>query len=358
MFRSIVRRSVLAALVLATGVALGLPARQAAAAGFPSIKSWVLAGAYQDSSTITGQSGRCVGDFQPRPDSLRIVPRALSLRFLRDRRAEARPDFGGYRIYRMVAQDHFQTAPDTMTAMLIRRYSRNIGSERTWNLSTIDTSATSSTYMQYLCNGGVVHDSIVTFVDPDSNGNYVKVCRRQTPDGRCLSIGDSVMVLKAPPGPHDGFNTWYAITYESLNATALNFEDMLLPDTLDSFARCSDPSDRFTCPNLNSKLRNVAGPVQPTAGPTKNLETAHAVPNPWRNASDWLHFINLPSRSTIKIYTVAGDLVRTLEHSDTVRDYEEWDLKSGAGKDVASGIYMYRIESGSYSYQDRLIIIR
>ena len=64
-----------------------------------------------------------------------------------------------------------------------------------------------------------MNDSVVTFVDPDSNGNYVKNCRRLDRFGRCLSRGDSVFRLVAPPGPHDGFRTWYAVTYELKNTT-------------------------------------------------------------------------------------------------------------------------------------------
>src|SRR5215470_9382385 len=78
--------------------ALGaVPAR--AASSFPDIPVWTNVGAWQDSSTIAGFGFRCVGDFGPRPDSVRRESRSLSLRFLRDRATEARPDFGGYRIY-------------------------------------------------------------------------------------------------------------------------------------------------------------------------------------------------------------------------------------------------------------------
>jgi hypothetical protein len=58
------------------------------------------------------------------------------------------------------------------------------------------------------------------------------------------------------------------------------------------------------------------------------------------------------------IYTVAGDLVRELDHNDPVRDFERWDLKNGNGQDVASGIYMFRVTSGSFHRQNRFIVIR
>ena len=220
--------------------------------------------------------------------------------------------------------------------------------------------------LPYFCNSGVVNDSVVTFVDPDSNGQFQKVCRRPgTINSRCLSPGDSIFILVAPSGPHDGFLTWYSVTIEKRNTTDPDYEDLFLPDTLNNFARCTDPADRKTCPNLNNKLRNLAGPVEPTAGPSANLERVLAVPNPYRGHEVWdqpgqgeVHFINLPAQSRIRIYTAAGDLVRELAHSDKIRDFERWDLKNASGKLVASGIYIYRVESGTFHFQNRLVVIR
>jgi hypothetical protein len=220
--------------------------------------------------------------------------------------------------------------------------------------------------LPYVCNNAVVNDSILTFVDPDSNGRFIKVCRRPgTETGRCETPGDSIFILSAPPGPHDGFLTWYSITIERKNTTDPDYEDLFLPDTLNNFARCTDPNDRGTCPNLNHKLRNLAGPVEPTAGPTANLEKVLAVPNPYRGSEVWdqpgqgeVHFINLPTQAKIRIYTAAGDLVREIQHNDKTRDFERWDLKNGAGNAVASGIYMYRIEAGLFHFQSRLVVIR
>jgi hypothetical protein len=218
--------------------------------------------------------------------------------------------------------------------------------------------------LPYICNGGVVNDSLLTFVDPDSNGQYQKICRHRTPDGRCITGSDSIFVLVPPPGPHDGFLTWYSITIEKRNTTDPDYEDLFVPDTLNNFARCSDPTNRNTCPNLNNKLRNLTGPIEPTPGPAPNLEKVLVVPNPYRGHETWdqpggneIHFINLPSVSKIRIYTVSGDLVREIQHNDKVRDFERWDLKNASGNLVASGIYIYRVESGTFHFQNRFVVI-
>lgn len=342
------------ALVAGAGGFSGAAAQVPTSATFPKIPIWAFPGAYQDSSLV--QPLRCVGAFNgPLADSVREQPRTITVRFLRDRIAESRPDFGGYRIYRVI------NSPDSTRMSLIRRFSRNLGDERTWNFSVLDSAS-----LTYRCGGRIVNDSIVTFIDADSNGSYQKVCRRLDRFGRCLSRGDSVFRLVVPPGPHDGFRTWYSITYEKLNTISNDYEDLFIPDTLDNWARCGTFGNRLTCPNLNNKLTNLtADGVEPTGGPTPDLQAVHVVPNPFRGSEVWegpgaseMHFVNLPERATIKIYTASGDLVRVLEHDDSVRDFERWDLKSGRGRDVASGIYLYRVEADRFTFQNRFVVIR
>jgi hypothetical protein len=135
-------------------------------------------------------------------------------------------------------------------------------------------------------------------------------------------------------------------------------------------------------PNAPPDSQFFAHPTAPTAGVSSNLSRVGVVPNPYRAVEAWdpeggheLHFINLPREARILIYTVSGDLVKEIHHSvppytpgepqppsgppyDQTRDYEAWDLKNGAGKDVVSGIYIYRVEASSFQFQSRFIVIR
>ena len=347
-------------LLTALALVAGAAARQAgaASAGFPHIPVWDYPGAFQDSSLYNRFA--CVGSFGPLSDSLHDRARTITVRFLRDRRAEARPDFGGYRVWRVSG------VPDTGQMTLIRRFSLNPDAEITWHFSTVDT-----TTLEFTCAGAVAHDSVVTFVDPDSSGNYVKVCRRVDRFGRCLSRGDSILALLAPPGPHDGFRTWYAVTYEALNTLDNVNLDLFVPgpyDTSNGYANCGTPGDSTTCPriNLNNRAANMtAVPVEATGGPLPNPLQVAVVPNPYRANEAWdlpggheVHFINLPARATIKIFTVAGDLVAKLEHDDAVHDFQRWDLKNENGSEVASGIYLFRIEAGNFTFQNRFVVVR
>jgi hypothetical protein len=201
---------------------------------------------------------------------------------------------------------------------------------------------------------------VATFVDPDSSGRFEKVCRVVDDRGQCISRGDSVFRLISPPGPHDGFRTWYTITYEARNITDNDFLDLFVPD----LTNCTTPPSQ--CPNLNHKARNMTStPIEPTGGPTADLERVSVIPNPFRANEAWdtqdgneLHFVNLPAQARILIYTLSGDLVIRLDHNDPVRDFERWDLKNENGQHVSSGIYVYRVETSSFSFQNRFIVIR
>jgi len=58
-----------------------------------------------------------------------------------------------------------------------------------------------------------------------------------------------------------------------------------------------------------------------------------------------IRFINLPSQCTIRIYTVNGDLVNTLEHSGIEDGAVVWDLRTKDGLEVAFGLYVYHVDA-------------
>jgi hypothetical protein len=64
----------------------------------------------------------------------------------------------------------------------------------------------------------------------------------------------------------------------------------------------------------------------------------------WMEQDRRIQFINLPTQCQIKIYTLAGDLVTTLDHHDAARGYEDWNLTSSIGQAISSGIYLFTVE--------------
>jgi hypothetical protein len=63
-----------------------------------------------------------------------------------------------------------------------------------------------------------------------------------------------------------------------------------------------------------------------------------------------IRFNNLPQKCKIYIYTSSGDLVRTIEHNESVLNgSEKWDLRTREGLDVAYGVYFYVVEADGIS---------
>jgi hypothetical protein len=106
---------------------------------------------------------------------------------------------------------------------------------------------------------------------------------------------------------------------------------------------------------LESGFQNI-DPVYPGPAPVAAGTPGVGVyPNPYRAGSMYddridveigrkIWFTNLPARCTIRIFTLAGDLVRTLEHDDPTSGQEPWDLITGQGRAIAAGLYVYAVE--------------
>jgi hypothetical protein len=91
-----------------------------------------------------------------------------------------------------------------------------------------------------------------------------------------------------------------------------------------------------------------------------DLSKIRVVPNPYVAAETWeprntfssgrgpreIHFINLPSKCTIRIFNVAGALIRKIEHDDALENGTEiWDVLSDEKFEIAYGIYVYHIDA-------------
>lgn len=74
-----------------------------------------------------------------------------------------------------------------------------------------------------------------------------------------------------------------------------------------------------------------------------------------------LHFTNLPAKCTIRIFSIDGDLIDTIEH-DFPEDspgsmHETWDMVSRNTMAVTSGIYYFSVESEYGSQIGKFVII-
>jgi flagellar hook assembly protein FlgD len=63
---------------------------------------------------------------------------------------------------------------------------------------------------------------------------------------------------------------------------------------------------------------------------------------------------------SLEIYDVSGRLVRTLVngHRKSGPYTERWDGKDDAGRSVATGVYFYRMEAGSFNQTKRMVLLK
>ncbi len=94
----------------------------------------------------------------------------------------------------------------------------------------------------------------------------------------------------------------------------------------------------------------------------ENLAEVKVYPNPYKPNSGLGHtqvtFTNLMNDSTVKVYTLTGELVRTLR-DDLALGEVAWDAANENGQKVASGLYFFLVESsGSKHKTGKLAIIK
>ena len=157
-----------------------------------------------------------------------------------------------------------------------------------------------------------------------------------------------------------GYNAGLQYTYR--DAGLLNNVEYYY--TLTSF---SQPDKVIKFASQETGLSSNAHVVVPGTPPPQTVGEVAAVPNPYRgdlpyssynppwerpqgNRPWWMEqdrriqFINLPAQCQIKIFTLAGDLVNTIEHADPNKGYEDWNLTSMIGQAISSGIYLFTVE--------------
>jgi hypothetical protein len=89
------------------------------------------------------------------------------------------------------------------------------------------------------------------------------------------------------------------------------------------------------------------------------LGSVRAFPNPWKSnqhSAIGVTIDRLPENavSTVRIFTIAGELVRTMSGTESV----SWDMRNDSGQNVASGIYLYLAQVNGDQRTGKIAVIR
>ncbi len=87
---------------------------------------------------------------------------------------------------------------------------------------------------------------------------------------------------------------------------------------------------------------------------TTSLEKVTVVPNPYIVSAEWesdigehkITFSGISGSCVIRIYNVAGELVKVINHDDGT-SFAYWDIKNDDNQEAAPGLYFYHIDAGN-----------
>ena len=91
-----------------------------------------------------------------------------------------------------------------------------------------------------------------------------------------------------------------------------------------------------------------------------SLSAAYAYPVPFKPSSGHttIKFLVPGVNSTIKVYTILGELVKEIDTAPDANNIVTWDVHNQDGDAVASGVYIYQIKNSFSEKRGKLIIVR
>jgi hypothetical protein len=171
--------------------------------------------------------------------------------------------------------------------------------------------------------------------------------------GTIDSYNDYIEVLTAPPNnPTSRKSTW-KLEVDSVTTAVVppTIGDIFELRVFEPFT----PEDEFT-------FISKANYIDPNLAKSQFSNQPYVVPNPYVGAASFepqrfavsgrgerkIEFRNLPVNCTLRIYTLTGELVRTLHHNgDINHGIITWDLRNSDNLDIAPGLYIYHVDGGS-----------
>ena len=92
----------------------------------------------------------------------------------------------------------------------------------------------------------------------------------------------------------------------------------------------------------------------------KTFQLLHNYPNPFNPITTIPYRLSKPSQVRLSIYNTLGQEIRTLVNQEqTAGDYRvTWNGKDNQGNPVASGIYIYRLQTDNFSQEKRLTFVK
>lgn len=187
--------------------------------------------------------------------------------------------------------------------------------------------------------------------DSTWNGAYIDIARldKDSVQYNELHFWQSPDAYTSPipnPAPAPSANAQYPIQKLQLMTKSLNPSDFPKQGTVIRFNNWKPLKETTEFTFTATK------PIKGNAEVAKeNMDKISVFPNPYFGSNDlerdkyqrFMRFTNLPQNATIRIYSLAGVFIKTIDKVGGSQ-YVDWDLRNDEGLPVASGIYLAYID--------------
>jgi hypothetical protein len=169
-------------------------------------------------------------------------------------------------------------------------------------------------------------------------------------DGTLSVTGDEIDIINYAPGDPTPRPTWRVRFDPTTPASAPR------PRLGDSYElRLRVPlsvDDRFTfttgAQTIDDSLAAADWSQKPYVIPNPYVAAASFEPQRYASSGRGdrrMEFRAIPQGATIRLYTVHGDLVRTLRQDGSMNGYVPWDMRTKDNLDVAPGLYLFHVDA-------------
>jgi hypothetical protein len=165
-----------------------------------------------------------------------------------------------------------------------------------------------------------------------------------------MTVGEFQAIADSIVGNFAGVAERWDVTPSQLNevATCLN----------ETFDECgtygpAPPDKRMS--RMKSSAKGRAD-----LGLPKEYSVEQSYPNPFNPTCEILYALPTESQVTLSIYNILGQKVRVLvdEYQSAGYKSASWDGRDNNGAELASGVYFYRIEAGSFVQTKKMVLMR
>ncbi len=100
--------------------------------------------------------------------------------------------------------------------------------------------------------------------------------------------------------------------------------------------------------------------IQEGEGLLRDFQLAQNFPNPFNPSTTITYRIPEAALVTLTVYNALGQVVRTLVNAVQLagRHQVVWDGRDERGREVAAGVYLYRLQAGSFQQTRKMLLVR